>query len=46
MSIQTSSPCCTSLALELCGVSVQIHFIEKHLIDLQEILKLADKATQ
>ena len=36
----------TSLAIELCGVPVQIHFTEKHLLDLQEILKSAEKATQ
>ena len=36
----------TSLSLELCGVPVQIHFTEKHLLDLQEILKSAEKATQ
>ncbi len=35
-----------SLSLELCGVPVQIHFTEKHLLDLQEILKSAEKATQ
>ena len=34
------------LAIELCGVPVQIHFTEKHLLDLQEILKSAEKATQ
>ncbi len=36
----------TSLALELCGVPVQIHFTEKHLLDLQEILKSSEKAMQ
>ena len=36
----------TSLAIELCGIPVQIHFTEKHLVDLQEILKSAEKATQ
>jgi hypothetical protein len=35
-----------SLSLELCGVPVQIHFTGKHLLDLQEILKSAEKATQ
>jgi hypothetical protein len=34
----------TSLAIELCGLRVQIHFTEKHLLDLQEILKSAEKA--
>jgi hypothetical protein len=34
-----------ALAIELCGESAEIHFTEKHLLDLQEILLSPDPHT-